>query len=216
MAITKTSIFNTALAFIGKVSNVQITDADTDTSSDAKTLRRFYESTLDAFLEEAWWGFATKYEVLSADASTAPEAWLTAFALPTDAIAARRFVGTTPDDVIEFQEGVSDGGVKVLWCDLDDVDAELEYTYRNEDFSIWSSAAIRAFTLALARDVAPAFTGGKKYVMLEQKYADALERAIDASHNRQHVREQEDNEFLEHRHGHSISHRDRMRYTPGA
>jgi hypothetical protein len=216
MPTTKTDIFNMAIGFVGKIGHIQIADADTDTSSDAKALRRFYDATLDAFLEEAWWGFATKYEVLTADVSTAPEGWQTAFKLPTDSVAPRRIVGSSIDDVIEFQEGVSAAGVKVLWCDLTDNDRELEYTYRCEDFSVWSPAAIRAFALALARDVAPAYTGGKKYQEIEAKYFDALDRAMDTSHNRQHVRETEDNEFIENRHGDSTSTRQKARYVAGA
>jgi len=213
MAATKTDVMNAALAFIGQVRNVKIEDPDENTS-DARTVRRFYDQTLDAFLEETWWSWATRYSVLSLNAEATPEAWGYGYALPADCVAPRRIVGVTPEEDVEYEEGISPLGVKLLYCDLSE--AELEYTARVVTFDIWSGQAVRAFELALARDIAPAYTGGKKWQDVEAKYQDALERAMDASYNRGQPRVQEDNEFIEARHADGRSYRAKARYVAGS
>ncbi len=204
---------NRALAAIGEVGKTKIELPD-EATSNARTIRRFYDQTLDAFLEEALWSWATRYQTLSEDSTTAPEAWLYTFKLPIDCVSPRRIVGATPEDLIEFEEGMNSNGTKVLWADL--ASAELEYTARVEDFNAWSGAAVRAFSLALAVDIAPAFTGGiKKLQVVQALYEDALEKAIVVSHNRQQRREQEHNEFIEDRHGMTASRKALDRLSTG-
>lgn len=203
---------NRALAAVGQAGKTKIALPDEDTA-DARTVRRFYDETLDAFLEEAWWSWATKYSTLSLDSSSAPEQWLYAYKCPIDCVAPRRIVGAVPEEKIEFEEGESEAGIRVLWCDVEL--AELEYTGRISNFNSWGGLAVRAFGLLLAIDIAPAFTGGiKRVTILEQQYAAALEKAKDSSHNRQERREQEHNEYIQDRHGGNLSPRASARYLP--
>lgn len=211
MATTKVTVMNRALAAVGQAAKAKIALPDEDTS-DARTVRRFWDETLDSFLEEAWWSWATKYSTLSQDDSTAPEDWGYAYKLPADCVAPRRLVGNVPEEVPPFEEGVSANGIKVLWTDKQA--AELEYTARIEDFNYWSGAAIRAFSLALAVDIAPAFKGSRKQTQeLMALYQDALERARVASHNRQERRPVESSEFTDFRHGIVTSTRASARYV---
>ena len=214
MATTQVDVMNRALAAIGHVGKTKIALPDEDTS-DARTVRRFYDQTLDSFLEETWWSWATKYETLSEDSTDEPEAWVFTYKLPIDCASPRRIVGIVPEDLIEFEEGVNSNGTKVVWTDVRN--AELEYTGRIEDFNAWGGAAVTAFSLALARDIAPAFTGGlKKFQIVQAMYEDALEKAIVASHNRQQRRVVESNEFIDDRHGTEGTHLLLARYRVDA
>ena len=95
MSATQVKIMNRALAAVGHVPKVKIALANEDTT-DARLVRRFYDETLEGFLDEAWWSWATKYEVLSEDSSEEPSEWGYAYAMPADIITPRRLVGAIP------------------------------------------------------------------------------------------------------------------------
>ncbi len=214
MATTKVDVMNRALAAVGQAKTAKIVLPDENTS-DANTINRFYDETKDAFLEEAMWSWATKYALLSLDTSDAPEQWIYTYKCPADCVAPRRIVGAMPEEHPEFEEGMggSDGKLKVIWADK--TDAELEYTARVDNFNAWSPAAVRAFALLLAIDIAPAYSGTtRKTELLEAQYENALEKAIVSSHNRQERRVEVDNEFIEARHGDASKVRASARFDP--
>ncbi len=211
MPTTQVDVYNRALAYLGQISGQQVEDAAED-SADADVLNRFYPQSLDAFLEEAWWSWATKYATLALDSSTAPEYWLYAYVYPADCVSPRYIVGAAPEDRIEFIEGTSEGGVAVIWSDWKS--AELQYTARIEDFNRWSAAAVDAFAMKLAMDASSAYTGSiDKAGALEAKYERLLERAILASENRKQEREEDHNELIEARHGTNPSAFARSRFS---
>ncbi len=198
MPRTKTDLFNRIIANLGQIKATQI-EIWSEATSDARTVRRFYEDNIEAFLEESWWSFATGYADLSLDSSTAPEAWAYAYKAPADMVAPRRIVGVIPEELPPFEEGISASGIKVIWSDQQE--AELEYTKFTEDFNVWSPTAYRALSLFVSIDVAPAYTGGNKVNEIMALYADALERAQAASANRQERRPDTGDEITNFRHG---------------
>lgn len=210
MATTQVDVYNRAMANLGQISAQKIEDVTEDTP-DANMLNRFYAQSLDDFLEEAWWGWATKYETLALDSSTPPERWIYAYVCPADCAAPRFIVGDAPEERIEFIEGTTSTGLKVIWTDRKN--AELCYTARIENFNSWGGAAVSAFALKLASDAALAFAGDTaKSNLIEARYERQLEKAVDASHNRQHPREEDHNETLDARHGDDPAQRTLARY----
>ena len=201
MARTKTSLFQRAVGHVGQTGKVRIADPDEDTS-DARTVRTFYDAALDAFLEEAWWSFATAYENLGEATTDPPEFWAYTYVMPTDLVSPRRIISFAPEDIIPFEEGNDEDDLAVLWCDTRE--AQLEYTKRVENFNQWSPLAFRAFSLFLAIEIAPSYTGGTKVQELQFLYDIALDKAQAASANRQERRPDEGDEFNDQRHGRDV------------
>lgn len=210
MPTTKIDVYNRALACLGQISGQEV-ETDAEDTANANTLNRFYAQSLDAFLEEAWWSWATRYEVLSLDSATPPENWRYAYKFPKDCVAPRYIVGDAPEERVEFEEGVDANGLSVIWSDRQY--AELQYTARVDDFNAWGGAAVNAFALKLAMDAAPAFTGDTAQRReLQGDYEFALEKAMDASHNRHQLRMEDHNETIDARHGRMPSDRYSRRY----
>ncbi len=199
MATTKVTLMNRAMAAVGNVQKVKIQLSDEDTSN-ARTIRRFYDITLDAFLEEHEWNFATKYSTMSTDSSTPAANWAYVYVVPPDCVATRRIVGNVPEELVPYQEGESEDGVAVLWTDKES--ACLEYTGRVENYNAWSPAALKAFALALAIDIAPDVTGGvERMQLLDAQFAIWIDKAKVASFNSQERIEDPIDPFTEARHG---------------
>lgn len=214
MPTTQADIYNRALAHLGEIAGQEIDDV-AEGSANANALNRFYPDSLEAFLEEEWWGFARKYAVLSLDASTPPEHWTYAYTFPADNVEARFLVGDAPEDRIEWERGTNQNGLAVIWTDRKD--AQLCYTGRVENFNSWGGAARLAFTLKLASDAVPGFSGGsEKANLLQNRYEFQLEKAVGVSQNSGEPRREDHNEFIDERHGEGPTERFSSRFDYNA
>jgi hypothetical protein len=200
-AVTKVDVANRALAVLGQIGADKIEDFE-ELTSDGRAVRRFWDTTLEAFLEEHWWSFATKYATLTLkETNPSPPEWGYAYVAPEDMASPRRIVGYVPEESVPY-ELASIAGVPVVYTNKQL--ACMEYTALIEDFSLWPGVAIRAFSLALAVEMSPAFSGGvEKIGLFSQLAADALDRARVVSHNTQErdPYEMESTELTDTRHG---------------
>lgn len=132
-----TVIGNLALSHLG-VGKV-IGNLTTETSSEADTLRTFYDLALDATLRDFNWGFATKTVELglltdSEDDDHPTDEWTYAYTYPSDCLKARRILSgsrsDTPDSEVKYVI-VHGESSSVIYTDQED--AVLEYTGRITD-----------------------------------------------------------------------------------
>lgn len=145
------TVCNMALMRIGHSDTISdITEA----SNEARICNVFYEFTRDQVLRDFSWPFATKRSTLALLAEDAPTSWAYAYTVPSDCIFVRGIVmegqrTQRPDDVTPFEVN----GRKLY---TDQELAELIYTYRVEDLSLWDSQAISALAWLLASELATA------------------------------------------------------------
>lgn len=157
-------ICNMALARIGVSSFISNLN---EPSNEARVCSLFYEPMRDFALRDGLWNFAKKQQQL-ADAGTPPEQWSFKYALPDDFLKAR-FIwmpgtpvlpGTyeVPGQTIFIQEQrvrfeiALSGGQKVLYCNQPE--AELVYTARVEDTTLYDPIFVSALSYLLASEIA--------------------------------------------------------------
>lgn len=142
MPVSKTSIINKALTFVGAAPVVSI-DED---SNNARILSRVYEIALRSILSECKWNFATKRALLSVSADTLP--WYdtgegVVYARPADII---RIYGTTSSKAIWREEGD--------YIISDSADLGLRYVQYLDDPTKYPGYFVDAFVDKLASDIA--------------------------------------------------------------
>ncbi len=152
MAASVISICNMALARIG-VSN--FISSLTEASAEARACNLFYESMRDYALRDYQWSFANR-RVTLADAGTAPTNWEYKYGYPSDCLRARAIVVqglATPrnDQRIPF-EVANDNGVRVIYTNQ--AQAELQYTVRVEDPTLFDPMFVSALAYLLASEIA--------------------------------------------------------------
>lgn len=169
---SETDICNLALMDIGVSDG--IANLATEESKAARVCRRLYEATRDHALQEFPWSFATRRVALALLTTDPPTNWAYAYRFPSDCIQPQGLVvsGTrTPraTQKIPF-EVAGDSSGRVIYTDL--VDAELLYTARIEDTTLFEPmfvtalAALLASRIAMPMSVKPelAANAGKAYV----------------------------------------------------
>lgn len=151
---TKTSICNIALTNISAKN--QISNIETDTSTEAKTCRVYYEDALKFTLADLDWGFATARIALSLLAETAPSDWDFTYVYPNNCIRARQlFTGVRRRGIeqIPFEVGLnSDGTIKVIYADQGN--AVLLYTANITDPNLFPPAFVMLLSSYLSKLIA--------------------------------------------------------------
>ena len=130
-----------------------IADENED-SSNAVTLRTYFDTALDVALKSHSWDFATKYVELTLDSDAAnitPYTYL--FQLPTDFLEFQR-VYDEDFEPIDYQN-TADG----LYTN--ESSTYLKYTYRNTDFGTYDSAFSQALAFSLAELCASTIVGNQ-------------------------------------------------------
>ena len=180
---TKTSICNMALTHISAKN--QVSNITTDTSTEAKTCRVFYDDALKYVLADIDWGFATGRKTLAELSETAPDDWDYVYTYPNNCLKAReifdgnRRAGTVK---IPFEVGLnSDNTVKVIYTDQSQ--AQLRYTANISDPNLFPPGFVMALSRYLAYLIAMPLT--KKQSVedkAKQKYMETKKMAevIDA------------------------------------
>jgi hypothetical protein len=157
-------ICNMALARVGVSSFIS---SLSEATNEARICSLFYEPMRDFALRDGLWNFAKKQQML-ANAGTPPEQWAFKYALPDDFLKARFiWMPGTPvlpgtyevpgqtifiqEQRVRFEIAIS-GGQKVLYTNQPE--AELVYTARIEDPTIYDPIFTSALAYLLASEIA--------------------------------------------------------------
>lgn len=161
---TKTEICNLAIIHLGSAK--EISNLDTDQSSEGSVFRRVYDDVLRAVLRDAEWPFASKVLSLGLIASNPTTEWGYSYRYPSDCVQFRRILSgkrkDTKDSAIEYKI-LRDSAGRIIYTDQET--AVGEYTMLNDDPEQYPSDFVLAFSFRLAAYVAPVLTGGDPFGM---------------------------------------------------
>ena len=153
MAVSEVSICNQALAHIGAEALIVALSENTE---EARFCNIYYASTRDSLLRAHEWNFATRYVSL-AKIGTAPTRWSYQYAYPADALNAIEIVNTVDATKIDF-EIINDGAsARLIVTDQDD--AELRYTSKTTDPTVFDPGFVEILSWAIAYRIAEPITG---------------------------------------------------------
>lgn len=147
------AIFNMALSNAGQNATVATPE---ESSSNAATLRRFYDLSRDVVLQAAPWQFATRIIAPAAHAGAPPYPWSFAYEQPADCVFVQGLLqeGAPP---VPYEIGgatAADGTDKTLI--LTDLPAAwLRYTRRVEDPARYPAYFVVALSWHLAWSISP-------------------------------------------------------------
>jgi len=187
-----TKIANVALSRLGITK--QIANVSTDQTPEATVARLHYVDALEATLRDFPWPFATRYATLTlvAGTDTVPvnDDWTYSYRAPSDMLFARRFVGAAGekrsyDPEPEMFRIGSDSTGPLLYTDVVEADAKLEYTFRPSCAASSGDAMFRsALGWRLAHEMAPGLSRDQKKVdYCYAMYLDQIARAKVAAAN---------------------------------
>jgi len=149
MVVTKTSISNQALSYVGAK---PISDFTTDNSNEAIVCRLHFDDTVNELLNDYPWKFATKRTTLSSILVEAPTfGYTNAFMLPADFV---MMVETSPEDAHWTLEEN-----KIL---TDEASIGIVYIYSLTDTSKYKPKFVSGLALLLASKLAMALTRDMK------------------------------------------------------
>lgn len=172
----KTKIFNLALAALSL--QKRISNADTDSSTEALTLNVYWDLAFNSALQEMDLDSTSTSKALELVEENPNEYWSKAYLYPTDCVLLRRIkTGNLTDDEeskedlrVEIYEGQ-----KVIMTNKDA--AEIEYISKDVPFSTLTAEAAHFISLRLAKLAIPLVAGtNKKDVLatLNEAYSMAL------------------------------------------
>lgn len=168
--MNSTDICNLALDIL-KEGPIGSIDDDRPT---ANWLRRNFEQSRDALLEETEWNFATKRVSLPQDADAPSFGWDYSYTLPADCIRVIPLTCDGEDEGDPIPHSVEGGKI------LTDASGPLKvrYVYRSTDYARYPATFIDALSARLATKMAHWLTGKSNYVTIAQGlYNDAMRRA---------------------------------------
>lgn len=193
----KTDIFNLALMHIG--SSFMVSDADTESSKEARVCRQFYETARQSALSDLDWSFARKFVSLAIlDGETHP-GFSKVYKYPSDCLVVRTLVqpwmsvssydsrdysgtrlvsSSVPESMrAVWQTGLdSKNETRTILTDMED--AQIIYTVDLEVEAIYPSYFVVALALRLAMNIATPIAGSPQIASgLQQAYQQALEAA---------------------------------------
>lgn len=179
--LNKTEIAVLTLGRLG-VSH-SITDLDTDTSNQAKILRRHFRMALDTLLERHPWRCATLTLALTLQSEDPDRALRYHYDLPADCAVLREIA----EDGIFYQVEVYDNQ-RVYWEEVytgtatqriatNCYQAHGKYTVRIDEDAYFPTHMARGLSAQLAKDVAPALITGN-YSKLKKDLIDDADRDI--------------------------------------
>lgn len=148
--ITKLNVLNMALA---ELQQEPVLDENADTSN-AATLRTYFDTALDVALKAHAWDFATKYVELTLDSDA-------------DNITPYSYLFQLPEDFLEFQRVYDENGETSEYQNTSEGlytnsnPAYLKYTYRNTDFGTYDSAFAQALAFSLAELASSSIIGNQ-------------------------------------------------------
>ena len=195
---SKTEICNMAISHLGI--GKEIANIETEQSQEAAACRRYFDTTLEAVLSDYDWPFATQEGVLNLIASNPTLEWDFSYRYPTDCIRLRRIKSGMRQDTTSSRvpfKILYDATGKILYTDKEN--AEVEYTLRLTDPTVFTSEFSIAFSFRLAAYIAPRLTGGDPFKMkseMLQQYFGELGNAKSRSMNEERSDPPGDSEFI--------------------
>jgi hypothetical protein len=204
MSLFDADISNLALGMLG--STLTISNVSSDTSAQAKVIRRHFQSSLETLLERYRWGFATKIEAL-AKVEEAPNDGVYAFSYrcPSDCLVIQKIgiesalqdAEDYQDELNKYEEFFDDAGGILIYTNIDEVYAR--YT-KNVDSSIaFPNHFGRGLAAQLALDIAPSIITNNFAKVRNVLLIDAegkINDAIAADLNRKPRPETSDSRFV--------------------
>lgn len=189
-------IANMALGHLGISTEIQ--NLDTEASKEARACRRYYDLARDKTLRDFDWPFANAIEALALVETDPTVEWGFSYRYPADAVAIRRILnGVTRADTegtkVRYATGRDSVG-RIIYSDLDD--AEIQYTYREDDPERYPPDFVYAFSLLLAHMIAPRVASDVKYAeRVYPLYRQALSEAKTNAANEEPADRQPDSEL---------------------
>ena len=176
---TEVDICNRALSRLGTAATIASLDED---STEARHCAIWYAATRDALLRAADWNFARRREEL-ADMGSPPTGWDYRYAVPTDCVRVLRLASATNAAPLPFEiAGASTS--RVLFTDQED--AELIYTARVEEPTLFDAGFAAALVDQLAANIAYPITQKTEIaVRLAQMARSSFEHAVASDANEQ-------------------------------
>lgn len=198
MASSKTEIANISLAHLGV--GKEIANLDTENSAEANTMRRFYDTARDEVLRDFNWSFTTKFATLAEVEEDPTDEWSYSYRYPSDCLKLRRILSGTRNDSRQSRvpyKVAQDSEGLLLYTDMED--AEIEYTVRVEDTSLYPADFTMAFSYKLAFYAAPRLAAGDPFGLGQrcmQLYGMSLAKAANTSLNEEQVEEEPDAQWI--------------------
>lgn len=194
---SETEICNLALSHLGV--GKEIGNLETENSAEASACRRFYDPTIEKVLTDFPWPFATRFATLALVEEDPTEEWEYSYRLPSDSLKVRRILSgsrqDSPNSRIAYRIA-SDSAGRLIYTDQDS--AQVEYTARLADTTLFDVLFVEAASYALAYQIAPRVTAGDPFKLGEkafQMYQYSLRQAQASA-----LREQQDDFPLEAEH----------------
>lgn len=156
MPTSKTEICNMALAHIGVSKAVQ--DVDTESSTEARACRLFFDHAVRTILEAKPWGFASSQVALVQQTNDRSDAWGYKYAVPTFVRRINHIVNPatrTPGQGNEVPFKVARNESAFGKCIYTDEEgAILDYNYDVDDVNLFPATFVHALSLFLAASIA--------------------------------------------------------------
>ena len=152
---SKEDICNLTIGHLG--TSKQISNLDTDKSTEAKMCKRYYDISLRKVLRDFRWSFSTEFTKLNLiEHFTDPDAeWRYSYKIPSDCLRVVRILsGTRVDNAYsKVSYKIVSGTIRT-----DEANAEIEYQKYIDDPSLYTPDFILAFSYFLASMIAPQLT----------------------------------------------------------
>lgn len=195
---SKVGIANMALSHLGI--DKPIGNLVTEQSSEANTMRTFYDIARDKALKEGPWPFSTRFAVLELVEEEPTTEWCFSYRYPSNCLDIHRIFSGIRNDSrqsrVPYKIGADDAG-KLIYTDMED--AEIEYTARNDDPSTYSNEFELAFSYLLASLAAPRLTSGDQFKLGDRArrlYEFEIAVAGTNSANEEQPDEEVDSEYI--------------------
>ena len=205
MASSTTEIANLALGHLGI--GKDIANLDTESSQEAKAMRRYYDICRRTVLQEFTWPFATKFVTLGLveEDPTDAEEWAFSYRYPADCLLLRRLPSGLRTDNrqsrVAYKISQDASGLLIF---TDQEDAQAEYTVDVTNVSRFSDSFVLALTYLLAGKAGSSIMGGDRFKLADRALLlhDAQIRTAHAvARNEEQPDEEPDAEFIRVRDG---------------
>ena len=202
-AASTTEIANLAISHLGI--GKEIGNLETEKSEEAQAIRRFFDTVRNQVLRDFPWPFATKFVNLALVEQDPTEEWAFSYRHPSDALKLRRILSGLRNDhrqsKVPFRISRDDSGL-LIFTDFED--AQLEYTFEEEDPLRFPDDFIQALSFRLAAYVAPRLTKGDPFKVgrnAMEMYLFEINRAQSTAANEEQMDEIPQSEFIRFREG---------------
>lgn len=195
---SKTEIVNLALSHLAV--DKEIANLETESSKEASSARRFYDTARDMVLRDFAWPFATKIAALALVAEEPNTEWAFSYRYPTDCLYLRRILSGLRNDAREtrvpYRIAQDDAG-RIIFTD--EADAQAEYTVKTDNPQIYPADFTLALSYLLASFMAPRVTAGDQYKLGQRAlamYQAMKARAESNALNEEQAEQEVESEFI--------------------